>query len=1613
MSKFDEIAFLDTEVGADKKIKRVGLKTANSARNIPSMDIAWSELKIANLQEIVEQILLEKPAFLCGHNFIDHDATFLKNSEFSQILANFMPDKIIDTLFLSMLLFPNHRTHKLEKPYKNEVNIENNPLQDCVATQALFEILDEKWEQTPLNLVQIWINLLSDDEHFNGFFAYKNLLANKFDDKICDEIYDEIQDKIVCSKEKFREILSANPHECAFVIAILFSDKKIAPSSVILHKYPNLPSVFKALNFDENSANIEEFSANEFEILSFKEFARNDANIFNSEKISQLDIIKAGLSERSFLAVLPTGGGKTLTFWLPALIKSTRFRALNVVISPLQALMKNHVDNFKIKNSNFCVRAISGYLSPSERINTLNEVENGVVDILYIAPEALRSRSIISALKRRVIDRFIIDEAHCFSAWGHDFRHDYYFIADMISELETSEFQDKIAVSCFTATAKPEVISDIKEYFSQKLELNLDEFIASTKRDDLKYSAIEVENESEKYRKLIEKLRQIFTQQKTPTIIYLPQNANGCKKLSENLSVDARLNKLNLVIEPFYAKIDDDIENGKRKGRNKSEILQDFIDNKVDIVIATTAFGMGIDKPDIGAVIHYEQSDSLESYLQESGRGARGSNMSAQCVVIYTRDEFNKLFATLNRNKLDFSEICAIVRCFKAAKYSKKKSFFISPKEIANNIGLEITKDYETTIKTGILELEKANLIRRKMDQYNIFASSILRNEDRNMEFIHKKLDPLKNLGNIFKSMILIMQNLISKSKVEPIDAWDLAEAANLSKGDIFEVLHILKEQGLIDDDADIGVAINKNVIQEFDNKIQKENKILEYLIDNEQFDLREIEDVDPRYSKEIIGSFYRLNKLSSRPVKFEVKIHKFKCYSQIDEKDILKKIIKTRQMICKKVLNFIVLHLDEKALECEVKTSELKREIDKDKKTPFTINALHHCLVYMHEILQQFKLQKGRLIYYKSYNIEKLDNFFIKSGRPYKREFYDESLAKYYERKSSNLHIQMRFLEFVKTDENLAQNFAIDYFTLKFDDFISKYKFDKKVIANPVSPDIQAKIFGDLNQSQREIIDDKDSDAIMVLAGPGSGKTKTLVHKIASLVTIERKKCAYFLMLAHSRTAVGEFRDRLYKLIGNLAYEMRIMTFHAFAFELLGRKFSDEKELEKVLINASEKLNSDEIKLPFIDTIVIDEYQDINEKSFNFICAIYNKISDECKIIAVGDDDQCINNFAGADPKYIANFGKYFSDNAKKFSSYNLLKNYRSSKNLVEFANLFRTKFNSRQKSENLLAHKLDNAQIYLVKGDNYIDDLCARILSDKADKIAILARENDEVATIFTALRQRDINAKFISDKDGFRLQNLDELIEFARLLENKNAKFDEVVDEFKTKFSRSKNLELALEIIEKFKQEFDLKSEFIQLEFSEYLAQISFEEFEKSNAKVTLSTMHKAKGKEFDSVYVIVRKRFLYERDEFEKRLHYVAITRAKSALCIYDNCDNFAEFEPKFDEVYHVNGELILDKIAMIMTLHDINLSAEFTQEILEQTSVFAGDECEICAKSNKQGYKILKDKEIIALVSSDFKDKINRKIEEGYALNPRAFVENVVIYKGFKAILCKITLEKMV
>lgn len=165
--------------------------------------------------------------------------------------------------------------------------------------------------------------------------------------------------------------------------------------------------------------------------------------------------VKAAVANRSLLAVFPTGGGKSLTFQIPALMSGVNSKGLTVIISPLQSLMKDQVDNLEKIGITDAV-TINGLLDPIERAKSFERVEDGSASILYISPESLRSKTIEHLLLGRNVVRFVIDEAHCFSSWGQDFRVDYLYIGEFIRSLqEKKHLADGIPVSCFTATAKP------------------------------------------------------------------------------------------------------------------------------------------------------------------------------------------------------------------------------------------------------------------------------------------------------------------------------------------------------------------------------------------------------------------------------------------------------------------------------------------------------------------------------------------------------------------------------------------------------------------------------------------------------------------------------------------------------------------------------------------------------------------------------------------------------------------------------------------------------------------------------------------------------------------------------------------------------------------------------------------------------------------------------------------------------------------------------------------------------------------------------------------------------------------------------------------------------
>ena len=264
-------------------------------------------------------------------------------------------------------------------------------------------------------------------------------------------------------------------------------------------------------------------------------FKYDSFRTYEGEDLQQ-KAVEAAIEGESLLAVFPTGGGKSITFQLPALMSGKRIKGLTVVISPLQSLMKDQVDNLW-KNEIMDVVTINGMLDPVERAHAIQRVEEGSVSILYISPESLRSKTIERLLVGRKVVRFVIDEAHCFSAWGQDFRVDYLYIGDFIRLLQEQKGgKQAIPVSCFTATAKQNVIQDIKDYFFEKLNIRFKTFCSGSTRKNLKYKVFKVENEDEKYGLL----RSIIEDHDCPAIVYVSRTRTAAKvatRLQQDLSL--------------------------------------------------------------------------------------------------------------------------------------------------------------------------------------------------------------------------------------------------------------------------------------------------------------------------------------------------------------------------------------------------------------------------------------------------------------------------------------------------------------------------------------------------------------------------------------------------------------------------------------------------------------------------------------------------------------------------------------------------------------------------------------------------------------------------------------------------------------------------------------------------------------------------------------------------------------------------------------------------------------------------------------------------------------------------------------------------------------------
>jgi len=330
---------------------------------------------------------------------------------------------------------------------------------------------------------------------------------------------------------------------------------------------------------------------------------------FEKFKGQQLQIIEALLDGHDVFVLMPTGGGKSLCYQLPALMSE----GTAVVISPLIALMKNQVDTIRhYGDYDGIAHFLNSSLSKKETAKVKADVKSGKTKLLYVAPESLAKEENVNFLRSVKISFFAIDEAHCISEWGHDFRPEYRRIRPLISEI------GNYPVIALTATATPKVQHDIQKNLGI---LNAKVFKSSFNRHNLYY---EVRPKTKDVDRDI--IRYIKSNPSQSGIVYCLS-----RKKVEELAETLKINGISAL--PYHAGMDPG---------TRSENQDAFLHEKVDVMVATIAFGMGIDKPDVRFVIHYDIPKSLEGYYQETGRAGR-DGLGGRCITFYSNKDLQKL----------------------------------------------------------------------------------------------------------------------------------------------------------------------------------------------------------------------------------------------------------------------------------------------------------------------------------------------------------------------------------------------------------------------------------------------------------------------------------------------------------------------------------------------------------------------------------------------------------------------------------------------------------------------------------------------------------------------------------------------------------------------------------------------------------------------------------------------------------------------------------------------------------------------------------------------------------------------------------------------------------
>ena len=1585
MIVFDKILSLDLEITRRSKLIRIGAVLGEQT---------FSRRQITGLSEFAQDA-----GTILGHNILHHDLPWLQQQGWLTEPLSTLP--VIDTLFLSPLAFPKNPYHRLVKDYKLVKDTYNDPVADARLALSVFKEQLEAFEQQrsdkPL-LIELYHHLFSQDTASRGlanvFAQLIKQAGNKTNrhppnhDNNSTPIADLITAVVgnTACPNQLANLIQALEHKTVSPLCLAYAIAwlQVAGSNSVLpawvwRQYPAVKTVIKQLRSEHCQNESCEFCRDNFDAqLALNRYFEFDQFRKSADGSPlQQQIVESGIAGMSLLGVLPTSGGKSLCYQLPALVRNQQNASLAIVISPLQALMKDQVDNLKSKVGIESTAAIYGMLTMPERTALLEQVRMGDISLLYLSPEQLRNRSVKRAIKCRQISAWVFDEAHCLSKWGNDFRPDYLYCARVIGEFAKDQSEPPPPILCYTATAKQDVIEDICQHFNQELGITLKCFEGGVARDNLSYAVLQTKAQQKAF-SVMTLLENTFSDEKPGSCVIYCATRRNVESLAEVLEQQQAL-----PVTYFHAGLE---------ATEKRSVLDAFIRGDYRVVVATNAFGMGIDKDDVRLVIHCDIPGSLENYIQEAGRAGR-DRADATCILLFDQQDIEQQFRITKQSEIRLKDIREILKEIRyRAKYAEGNVIATSKELLRSDyVQSDIAVDEpmaDTKVKTAIAWLEREEFLTREDNVNTVFQGKPV---FATLDDAKPTLDELKLTPNARQRWETILNSLIQHDLDKGINADDILDRVITDTKDaheknkltpelIMKTLAQMAGSGLVSRGflmtAFIRPKGRDNCRQLFDTIRKIENQLLQILPELVPGDLVNAKDLlidvrqintclqtehelpsSTRIVRHLLKTWVQDGKASGKGASINLRFigrerYHIECLRNFKE---IEEIAFFRQQITHWVIMFLYEQLDQDLTSAQKKvmieftledaigalsqaaTHDLLLKgqlssLSKNKQREKLLELIQRALLFL-DNHKAIELQNGMAIFKQAMEINVPDD----SSKRYVKANY-QLLADHYQQKIIQVHVMYEYAKIGLDAIHQAQQLVSDYFDHLNKDFVAKYfKNRKGMLDRATSQESWTSIVVELhNTDQQAIVHAKSDENQLVLAGPGSGKTKVIIHRIAYLMRVEQIPARKILVLTFNHAAATSLHQRLTALLGSDAHALRVYTFHGLAMRLLGQYLEpdrhDEDIFKDLITRATRLLQGEEhdtgiepdhqrlAMLDGIEFLLIDEYQDITQDSYEFVAALAGKtLADDEKlsIMAVGDDDQSIYKFLGSNVHYIREFQQDYQAKARY-----LVQNYRSTANIIAASNQLIDHNQDRIKSNHDIeinhsrrlqpsggrlatlegAYHGDVITIQCKSTDQQANEVLnqvQRILQVDAetefDDIAVIARNGIDkpvLERVRSVFYKHKIPHRFAYNRDAsFQLYTVRELVVFRTWLKEQRNQMLSTAD-LRQWLPNNRNdwHQVIEQLIASWEGRFGhsrIEAIHFEQELNDYLTEKRKDT--RVGRGILLSTVHGVKGEEFKYVLVLdgdwARGSSSSEQEE-ERRLFYVAMTRAIDQLILFN-------------------------------------------------------------------------------------------------------------------------------